>query len=259
MRVCLPWVIGGSELTGFFPLLHRRQVSVTSQFSARSGRIHALLFNFGQEVEVVASKTFVLGVGSRTSVFYIQTVDGREHCLSEGMGIECGAKSWEVASVSSTPKFFAQFPRLFGEEVCEIPHAMRRFEIKWQDIAWTGDMKYRGKSAFNVENLVPARAIDETIEEMIRSGYVEEVLDSTRLMLHPVIFLPKPDGRTRMVIDLRRINGHTRNTRGGLPAIHTLFRQIPRDWVFFLQVGFEERFSSSAVRGNNGGPLRLWD
>ena len=241
-RVCLPWEIRGSDLTGFFSLLHRRRVSVSSQFSARSGRLHALLFNFGSEVEVVAAKTFVLGVGSRTPLFHVRTTDGREQYLSDGKGIDCGAKSWEVASVGSESKFFAQFPQLFGEQTCEIPRAMRRFEIQWEDISWRGNMRYRGKSAFNVESLVPAHAIDETIAEMVRSGYVEEVESGAQLMLHPVIFLPKSDGRTRLVVDLRRVNGHTGHTRGGLPAIHALFRQIPQDWRYFCKLDLRNGF-----------------
>ena len=252
MRVCLPWEVRGADLTGFFSLLHRKEVSVSSQFSAKSGRIHVLLLNFGSEVAVIAAKTFVLGVGSQGSFFHVCTADGREHQLSNGMGVECGAKGWAVASVSSEPKFFAQFPQLFCEDTCRIPEHMQRFRVRKDDISWVGDMIYRGKCAVNVENLVPARAIDETVESMLRDGYVEEVGDSSSLMLHPLIFLPKPDGRTRLVIDLRRINGHTRHTRGGLPAIHTVFRQVPTTWRFFCKIDIKNGYHRVPVERSLG-------
>ena len=242
MRVCLPWEVRGASLTGFFPLLHNNRVSVSTQYSAKSGRISVLFFNFGQDVAVIAAKTFIIGVGSREATFFVRTVDGTEHQLWDGMGIECGARDWSVASVSSEERFFSQFPLLFSEDTCEIPEAMYRFEIRRERLTLMGSMTYRGKCAFNVENLVPAKAIDDTITEMLANGYVEEVKPSHRLMLHPLIFLPKPDGRTRLVIDLRRINGHTFNTEGGLPAIHTIFRQIPTTWKYFCKLDLKNGY-----------------
>ena len=89
------------------------------QFSAKSGRVTMFLSNVDQAVAVLATKTFVVGVGSLDGEFWVRKTDGREQCVSDGMGLECGAKDWSVANVDSGAKFFAQFPRLFSDQTCD--------------------------------------------------------------------------------------------------------------------------------------------
>ena len=236
VKVCLPWRVEGRRLTGLFPLLHGAKLAMSIQFSAKSGRINVLLSNFDQAVAVVAAKTFVVGVGSLDGEFWVQRTDGGEWYLSDGMSLECGAKEWSVATVDSGRKFLAQFPQLFSEETCDIPEAMWAYAVRKEDVTLVGEIRCGGKCAYNVENLVPRKAIEETIRDMVNSQYVEEVEPGRQLYLHPLIFLPKGDGRTRLVIDLRRMNGHTKNVEGGLPAVHTVLRQIPTQWRFFCKL-----------------------
>ena len=234
--MCLPWRVEGGKLTGLFPLLHDMKLIMSVQFSAKSGRINVLFYNCGQTVAVLAAKTFLVGIGSLDGEFWVRKIDGTDHVLTEGMALECGAKGWSVATVDSGDKFLAQFPQLFSEETCDIPEKMVRYAVRRGDVNLVGDVRYGGKTAYNVENLVPRTAVAETIQGMVASKYVEEVEPGRHLHLHPLIFLPKGDGRTRLVIDLRRINGHTMDVGGGLPALHTVLRQIPASWVFFCKL-----------------------
>ena len=69
------------------------------------------------------------------------------------------------------------------------------------------------------------------LDEMLAKGFIRP---SSSAYAPPVMFVPKPDGTLRMVLDYRDLNSQTVKDRYPLPRDHDLFDQLQMNGARFL-------------------------
>jgi hypothetical protein len=88
------------------------------------------------------------------------------------------------------------------------------------------------------------RELKEFIEENTKKGWIRESKSSAG---SPVMFVPKPGGKKRLVVDFRKLNDMTEKDRYTLPLIQDL-----QDWtagaVFFTKIDLRDGFYNIRIK-----------
>ena len=132
-----------------------------------------------------------------------------------------------------------------GTFPCSIPGKLGRTELIQHDID-VGDQKPIKQRHYEVSPYV-LKKVREEVNRMLSMGVIKPSLSSWS---SPVVIVPKPDGRIRLCLDLRKVNAVTKNKDAyPLPNIGTILSRLQSTKFIsaldlkdaFWQIGLTER------------------
>ncbi len=246
--VVLPVSVHGEGLSGLFSCCFIRDISA-SPILGKGGRITIRIHNFSDRLITLSPKLkIVRGVFSGT---------GRlNHDLSLVSQLQSDIpKASERPDVLKGPfsstfsTWLSLFPSLFAANIADYggSHILQTLEVRADELQWRAPIPFSDSGSPPCMTDCSLEAARSEIQSLLTRGIIRELAYSDRGFFSPVIFLKKPDGRVRLVVDFQKLNRysevwntHTLDTRNAVRNIDPSWRVFTvldlRDGYFHIPV-----------------------
>jgi hypothetical protein len=132
--------------------------------------------------------------------------------------------------LSHIPQQYQKYDKLFAEQLeTKLPQHSR----------WDHEIELINGSNPTISKIYPLnetqlQTLREYIDEMLKLGYIRQSKSSAG---HPVMFVPKKNGKLRLVVDYRKLNEITKKDRTPLPLTNELKdRLVGKQWFTALDL-----------------------
>ena len=248
--VILPISVHGEGLHGLFSCCYLRDVSATP-ILGKGGRITVRVHNFSDRLVTLSPKLKVVrghfsGHGrlnhgpSLVSPLHIAVSEASERPDATGE---------PPSSSFSMSQWISLFPCLFAEKISAYGDSstLQELQVRADELEWRSPIPFTDSGTPPCLTDCSPEAARSEIKSLLSRGIIRELSYSDRGFFSPVIFLKKPDGRVRIVVDFQRLNRysnvwntHTLDTRNAVRAVDPSWRFFTvldlRDGYFHIPV-----------------------
>ena len=206
-----------------------------------SGGVRVRIWNASQRAQSITQKTVLLKVYSRTEPIFVNAFEAEDPLPICGL--------IDDKRFVSRDEWAVMFPSLFDDSLLfggckklEVTHNEVMWKIPFSDIPLNNSgIEYEGGE------VSPSQA-DEYLTVLLEKGIIRRLSPGEKAFYSPALFLRKPDGRVRKVVDYRLLNSYSKpwvNAMNG--GSLSRVREIPKAWRYFSKVDLESGFSNLPI------------
>ena len=246
--VVLPVSVHGDGLHGLFSCCFLRDVSA-SPILGKGGRITVRVHNFSDRLVTLSPKLKVVrGLFSGNGrLNHDPSLVSQFHPVISETSERPGVPSASFSS--SLAHWVSLFPSLFADNISDYggSPSLQELKVRADEIQWRAPIPFANSGSPPCMTDCSPEAVQSEIQSLLKRGIIRELSFSDRGYFSPVIFLKKPDGRVRIVVDFQKLNRysevwntHTLDTRSAVRAIDPSWRFFTvldlRDGYFHIPV-----------------------
>ena len=229
----LPVSVLGGGLTGLFSCCFLRDVSV-NPILGKNGRVSVRIHNFSDRLTTLSPKLKVVR----------GTFSGSGRILNDPQLVlrltsqDSPTSERPDVGLESSPSFSvwqSRFPYLFADNDSSYATSstLRALVVRADDLIWKSPVPFADSGAPPCFTDCSAQHARHEIESLLSRGIIQEVPRFDRGFFSPVIFLRKPDGRVRVVVNFQKLNHYSEVWNSHTPDTRTAIRAVEPSWRFF--------------------------
>ena len=241
--VVLPVSVHGEGLTGLFSCCFLREVSATP-ILGKNGRVSVRLHNFSDRLTTLSPKLKVVrgnfsGSGRILNDPQLVTHVGNTHPNSSERPDDCSGS--EQLSLSD---WQSRFPFLFADNITAYATSstLKALVVRADDLVWKSPIPFSDFGSPPCFTDCPLDAAQAEIRSLLSRGIIQEVPRFDRGYFSPVVFLRKPDGRVRVVVNFQKLNKYSEVWNSYTPDTRNAVRAVDPSWRMFTVLDLRDGY-----------------
>ena len=237
----LPVSVHGDGLIGLFSCCFLREVSATP-ILGKNGRISVRVHNFSDRLVTLSPKLKVVrGNFSGTGKLLH---DPRLVTQVITDALDSSERPDVHSRVNSFSVWKSRFPYLFADNNSSYATSstLRALTVKAEELVWKSSVPFSNSGSPPCLTDCSMEAAQAELRSLLSRGIIQELSCFDRGFFSPVVFLKKPDGRVRVVVNFQKLNQYSEVWNSYTPDTRTVVRAVDPSWRLFTVLDLRDGY-----------------